>query len=54
MVIPFCAHGTGGLASSVRDISAALPEDTNFVTNAFGVYRPDTIGCRPDVNKWLA
>lgn len=54
IVIPFCAHGTGGLASSVRDISAALPEDTNFVTNAFGVYRPDTIGCRPDVNEWLA
>ena len=53
-VIPFCAHGTGGLASSVRDISAALPENVNLVTNAFGVYRPNTIGCRPEVNEWLS
>ncbi len=22
-VVPFCAHGTGGLAASVRDITAA-------------------------------
>ena len=23
IVVPFCAHGTGGLAASVRDITAA-------------------------------
>lgn len=52
-IIPFCAHGTGGLASSVRDIAAALPEDVTLIDNAFGVYRPDTLSCRPEVNEWL-
>lgn len=37
-VIPFCAHGTGGLASSVRDIRAALPDVA--VLDAVGVQRP--------------
>lgn len=37
-VIPFCAHGTSGLASSVRDIRAALPDVT--VLDAVGVQRP--------------
>lgn len=53
-VIPFCAHGTGGLASSVRDLRSALGEDVTFIENAFGVYRPNTVGCRPEVNEWLA
>lgn len=37
-VILFCAHGTSGLASSVRDIRAALPDVT--VLDAVGVQRP--------------
>lgn len=37
-VIPFCAHGTSGLASSVRDIKSALPGVT--VLDAVGVQRP--------------
>lgn len=37
-VIPFCAHGTSGLASSVRDIRTALPNVT--VLDAVGVQRP--------------
>lgn len=37
-VIPFCAHGTSGLASSVRDIRAVLPDVT--VLDAVGVQRP--------------
>lgn len=37
-VIPFCAHGSSGLASSVRDIRAALPDVT--VLDAVGVQRP--------------
>ena len=37
-VIPFCAHGTSGLAASVRDIRAALPDVT--VLDAVGVQRP--------------
>lgn len=52
-VIPFCAHGTGGLASSVRDLRSALGSGVTFIDNAFGVYRPDTVGCRPEVNEWL-
>ena len=52
-VIPFCAHGTGGLASSIRDLRSALGSGVTFIENAFGVYRPDTVGCRPEVNEWL-
>lgn len=52
-VIPFCCHGTGGLAGSLRDLRPAFPNSTNFVNNAFGVYRPDTLGCQPEVNSWL-
>ncbi|MBD5160412.1 MAG: flavodoxin [Oscillibacter sp.] len=55
-VIPFCAHGTSGLAASVRDIRAALPDVT--VLDAVGVQRPgmdtplDTT--RSTVTSWLA
>ena len=55
-VIPFCAHGTSGLASSVRDIRAALPDIT--VLDAVGVQRPgmDTSleTARSTVTNWLA
>lgn len=53
-IIPFCVHGTGGLASTIRDIQSSLDDDVNFITNAFHVYRPDTKGCEPDVISWLA
>ena len=55
-VIPFCAHGTSGLAASVRDIRAALPGVT--VLDAVGVQRPgmdtpiDT--AHSTVLNWLA
>ena len=55
-VIPFCAHGTSGLAASVRDIRAALPGIT--VLDAVGVQRPgmdtplDT--AQSTVTNWLA
>ena len=39
-VVPFYAHGTGGLASSIEDITAALP-DSAEVLEPIGVYRPD-------------
>lgn len=55
-VIPFCAHGTSGLAASVRDIRAALPGVT--VLDAVGVQRPgmDTPldAARSTVLNWLA
>lgn len=52
-VIPFCCHGTGGLAGSLRDLRPAFPSGTDFVSDAFGVYRPDTPDCRPEVREWL-
>ena len=50
-VIPFCAHGTGGLASSVRDIRSALPNST--VLEPIGVYRPDTMSSQGAIISWL-
>lgn len=52
-VIPFCAHGTGGLAESVDDLRAALP-DSATVGRPIGVYRPDVDGAQPRIDTWLA
>lgn len=52
-VIPFCAHGTGGLAESVDDLRAALP-DSATVGRPIGVYRPDVDGAQPRIDAWLA
>lgn len=51
-VIPFCAHGTGGLASSVEDITDALPDSVQ-VMEPIGVYRPDIDSSQPVINEWL-
>ncbi len=51
-VIPFCVHGTGGLASSVKDITDALP-DSAEVLEPIGVYRPDVDSAQPVINEWL-
>jgi FMN-dependent NADH-azoreductase len=52
-IIPFCAHGTGGLAQSINHITAALPDDVTIL-EAFGVYRPNVAGSQDAVNDWLA
>ena len=39
-IVPFCTHGTGGLASCIRDITTALP-DSAEVLEPLGVYRED-------------
>ena len=52
-VVPFCAHGTGGIAASVRDITAALP-DSVTVLDALGVYRADIGNAESAVQEWLA
>lgn len=52
-VIPFCAHGTGGLAESVEALRDALP-DTATVEPPIGVYRPDVDGAKPRIEAWLA
>lgn len=55
-VIPFCAHGTSGIAASVRDIRAALPDVT--VLDPVGVQRPgmDTTldDAEATVKDWLS
>lgn len=52
-IVPFCAHGTGGVAGSVRDIAAALP-DSAEVLEPLGVYRADIGQAQSEVNEWLA
>jgi len=51
-VVLFCSHGTGGLASSVKDISAVL-SDSEIETNVLGVYRDDIPECQETVHNWL-
>ncbi|MDO5110958.1 MAG: flavodoxin [Clostridia bacterium] len=51
-IVPFCAHGTSGLAGSVQDIAAALP-DSATVLEPVGVYRPDIDSAQPRINEWL-
>lgn len=51
-IVPFCTHGTGGLSSTIRDLTAALPEDVTIL-DAIGVYRPDVDSSRPAVQEWV-
>lgn len=52
-VVPFVTHGTGGLSATVRDLTAALPEDVT-VLDAIGVYRADIPHAQADVQSWAA
>ena len=49
----FCSHGTGGLAGSVRDITAALPESAVVSDNIFHVNQDDTASAKEDLQNWL-
>lgn len=51
-IVPFCAHGTGGIAGSVRDITAVLPDSVEIL-EPIGVYRPDIDSAQPAINDWL-
>lgn len=51
-VIPFCTHGTGGLASTIDDLTKALP-DSASVLEPIGVYRLDVDEAQPEIQKWL-
>ena len=51
-VIPFCAHGTGGLAGSIQAIENALPESAALL-EPIGVYRPDVDSAQPVIDQWL-
>ena len=52
-VVPFVTHGTGGLASTIRDLTAALPEDTTIL-EPIGVYRPEVDTSQGAVQDCLA
>ena len=49
----FCSHGTGGLAGSVQDITAALPESAVVSDNVFHVFQDDTANAKEDLQEWL-
>lgn len=51
-IVLFCSHGTGGLASSVKDISAVLP-DNQIESNVLGVYRDDISQSQETIQNWL-
>lgn len=44
--------GTGGIASSVKDISAVLP-DSQIESNVLGVYRDDIPQSQETIQNWL-
>lgn len=52
-IVPFVTHGTGGLASTIEDITANLPEDVTIL-EPIGVYREDVDGAQRAVKEWLA
>ena len=51
-IVPFVAHGTGGISGSVRDMKAELPKDC-IVLDPIGVYRPHILTCEPEIEQWL-
>lgn len=53
IIVPFCTHGTGGLASTIRDLTTALPDDVTIL-DPIGVYRPEVDTSRPAVQEWVA
>lgn len=48
----FCSHGTGGLASSVKDITADIP-DAIISEDVFHVYQDDTVSAKEDLITWF-
>lgn len=52
-VVLFCSHGTGGFASSVQDITDALP-NSSVETNVIGIEREDIPGSQNRIKEWLS
>lgn len=52
-IIPFCTHGTGGLADTVADIKKILPEDCEIM-QPVSVYRSDIPDCYDTISEWLS
>lgn len=51
-IVPFCSHGTGGIAGSVKDITEDLP-DSAKVLEPIGIYRADINQAKSTVHEWL-
>lgn len=52
-IIPFCSHGTGGFAASLRNIGNVLPNDCT-VLEEFGAYRPEVAQSQDELLEWLS
>ena len=52
-VAPFVTHGSGGLSGTIRDLTAALPEDVTIL-DPIGVYRPEVDASQTAVQAWIA
>ena len=52
-VAPFVTHGSGGLSGTIRDLTAALPEDVTIL-EPIGVYRPEVDASQTAVQAWIA
>ncbi|MCM1226201.1 MAG: flavodoxin [Clostridium sp.] len=52
-VIPFCTHGTGGLAGTVSDITEILPKDCTIL-KPIGISRSDISNCEDMIAEWLS
>lgn len=52
-VVPFVTHGTGGLSSTIRDLTAAMPEDVTIL-EPIGVYRPEVDASQSAIQEWIA
>lgn len=52
-IIIFCSHGTSGLAGSVDDITAELPDNCSISDNVLGVYRSEIADSKDSVLAWL-
>lgn len=48
----FCSHGTGGLANSVNDITAEIP-DSNISDNVFHVYEEEASSAETAIWSWV-
>uniref|UniRef100_UPI003FA43E15 cyclophilin-like fold protein n=1 Tax=Enterocloster clostridioformis TaxID=1531 RepID=UPI003FA43E15 len=51
-VIPFVTHGTGGMAGTIDDMTASLP-DSAVVLESIGISRSEVERAQETVNGWL-
>ena len=52
-IVLFLAHGTDGLAGTIEDITADLPDEVTIM-EPIGVYWPDVDGAHGAIQEWLA